>query len=1185
MRTSNLPAKSAGFWRTVGIGFLTVALAVPSLPAIERNWAGTSGDSWFVPGNWNPSGVPTANDEVRIEGLSTIGSAGAAAYWVRVGYFLSGGLNISSGGTLTSTLADIHQGTVNVSGSWSTQDMDIAGILAGGSGTLNIHTGGIVSAGILRAAQPVSDDVYSQGVVNVDGGTLDTQIINMGGKPRGLATLNVTNGGIVTSSNLHFAGTDTGQTNRITVSGGGSSISASESLVIVGYNSAIAPELNILDGATVTVGAGTGTLKVALGKVNIGNGGAAGTLYAGKIENHLYETPSTVNFNHTGTTTLSADITTDISVTKSGSGASILTGTNTYTGATTINAGILQIGNGGTTGTLGSGAVTNNGTLVIDRSNDLTVANTITGAGGLTKFGAGRLTLTGTNSYNGPNAIFGGGVEFSSASSLGSGSIAIHSGATLRWGAGNTADISSRLTAIDGGATFDTNGNDVWFTSGVSGTGGITKTGAGTLTLDAPSSYTGGTTISEGTLHIGTAGSIGAGNVVNNSALVVTHAFTSTTMGNNISGTGTLTKRGNGTVILSGTNTYTGDTRVEAGTLTISGSTNTGGGDLYVGYNGSAGLAINSGASLTTDFAYLGRFDGDNGTANVSGTWTAPGITIGYSGSGTLNLLEGGVINGNIVMGSFGPSGVQNILNIGTGGATGILNASTISGGTRGGTVNFNHSGSFSTGAGVSGNLAIIHSGSGTTTLSGVNTWNRGTTINSGTLVAGSSGALPNNTAYVVNGGKLDLASGPTLLTMSSLSGTGGQIVIGGKNLAVDQATSTTFDGDISGTNGHFHKQGTGILTLSGTIDLGRSLGISGGQTIVNGGTLIVDGSLKTLGVHVGENGSTGTLVVNGSVTADSFLTVGDNTGAPTTGGTGTLTIGNGGVVTLGSGAKLTVGWTNAIGTLNLESGGTLRMGGADGIQKAPSGTATVNLSGGTISVVNSALSTSLPMTLSNQSTIDTNGHGAVLSGTLSGDGSLAKTGTGELVLSGENTYTGQTTAEAGTLRVDGSLAGGVSVFSGAALSGGGSVAGPSEIHGILSPGGIDEAGLLTFGGDLTLDSNSHTDIHIGGLDPADFDRTFIGGLLDYGGTLHISLIHGFMPQIGDSFRIFDAANGVVGTFTGISISDPGLVVSFDYATGTLTVVPEPSSYALSVVGLLTAVLIRHLQKRRRSEI
>src|SRR5690606_34109552 len=153
-----------------------------------------------------------------------------------------------------------------------------------------------------------------------------------------------------------------------------------------------------------------------------------------------------------------------------------------------------------------------------------------------------------------------------------------------------------------------------------------------------------------------------------------------------------------------------------------------------------------------------------------------------------------------------------------------------------------------------------------------------------------------------------------------------------------------------------------------------------------------------------------------------------DNTGAPTTGGTGTLTIGNGGVVTLGSGAKLTVGWTNAIGTLNLESGGTLRMGGADGIQKAPSGTATVNLSGGTLSTVNSALPTGLPMTLSNQSTIDTNGHGAVLSGTLSGDGSLAKTGTGELVLSGENTYTGQTTAEAGTLRVDGSLAGGVSV-------------------------------------------------------------------------------------------------------------------------------------------------------------
>ena len=84
-------------------------------------------------------------------------------------------------------------------------------------------------------------------------------------------------------------------------------------------------------------------------------------------------------------------------LTKTTAGTLTLDGTNSYTGGTTISAGTLQVGAGSTTGTLGAGNVTNNGTLAFNRSNDFTVSNAITGTGALTKQGAGNLTLSTTS--------------------------------------------------------------------------------------------------------------------------------------------------------------------------------------------------------------------------------------------------------------------------------------------------------------------------------------------------------------------------------------------------------------------------------------------------------------------------------------------------------------------------------------------------------------------------------------------------------------------------------------------------------------------------------------------------------------------------------------------------------------------------------------------------------------------
>ncbi len=287
--------------------------------------------------------------------------------------------------------------------------------------------------------------------------------------------------------------------------------------------------------------------------------------------------------------------------------------------------------NGAGTATLTvSGAVSGAGrNLTVTGTGNTNISGVIgTGTGSLTKTGTGILTLTGTNTYSGGTTLLDGTLRVGNNSALGTGTLTIDGG-TLSASSGTARTIANdtvigadftlgqssggtgALTlsgAMDLGAglhqvTVD-NASDT-ISGVISGTGGITKAGTGTLILTGANTYTGGTTVSEGTLQVGAGSGLPAGTAVtlgntagatldlNNLDVTIGSLAGGGTTGGNvtlgtgtltiggsgtgiyagvISGTGGLTKTGTGTLVLSGVNTYTGTTTLDGGSLAVTGS-------------------------------------------------------------------------------------------------------------------------------------------------------------------------------------------------------------------------------------------------------------------------------------------------------------------------------------------------------------------------------------------------------------------------------------------------------------------------------------------------------------------------------------------------------------------------------------------------------------------------------------
>jgi outer membrane autotransporter protein len=324
------------------------------------------------------------------------------------------------------------------------------------------------------------------------------------------------------------------------------------------------------------------------------------------------------------------------------------------------------------------------------------------------------------------------------------------------------ASLSGTGAVLNNGATaaalaVDNNNASTTF-SGVlqDGTSALqlTKSGTGTLTLTGANTYSGGTTISAGTLQVGNGGATGSisGNVTDNGILAFDRSD-AVTFGGVISATGSLVQLGNGTLTLTGNNTYSGGTTINVGTLQIG--------------NGGASGSITGNVTDNGTLAF-DRSDSVTFGEVISGTGT-----LVQMGSGTLTLTADNSYGGGTTINT-GAS-----LQLGNGGTTGSIIGNV----TDNGSLIFNRSDNVAFNAIISGSGNLVQNGSGTTVLGGANTYAGGTIINNGTLLVNNSQALGLGNV-VVNGGVLGADPQPINVKGNYTQNAGGtlQLQVAGAN-------------------------------------------------------------------------------------------------------------------------------------------------------------------------------------------------------------------------------------------------------------------------------------------------------------------------------------------------------------------------------------------------------------------
>ncbi|KAA0408365.1 fibronectin-binding autotransporter adhesin ShdA [Salmonella enterica subsp. enterica serovar Typhimurium] len=768
--------------------------------------------------------------------------------------------------------------------------------------------------------------------------------------------------------------------------------------------------------------------------------------------------------------TLDNNVTGEGQIVKSGSDELIVTGDNTYSGGTTITGGTLTADHADS---LGSGAFANSGVLQVG---DGELENTLSGSGSLVKTGTGELTLSGENSYSGGTTIIGGTLTADHADSLGTGAVA-----------------NSGVLQVGEGELENT----------LSGSGSLVKTGTGELTLGGDNSYSGATTITDGTLIAANVNALGSGNIDNS---------------------GTLILDANGAFELANVTTHSGAT-----TALAAGSTLDAG--QFTQEDGST-LSIDLGAAtddavITADSVALGGTLNVTGIGSVTDSWTPEAYTYTLIGSDSAittdfdDLTVAGMNREDVdfltIDGKVDEADNTHYdLTASLSWYADRDNATTDAHGT------FTLSdpdGSFNVAATLTDvddtldpgsrwdGKSLTKEGAGTLILSGDNDYSGGTTINEGTLVAASTTAL--GTGLVDNNATLVLDADGEVSAVGGItthSGATTQLALG---TSLDLGDSALIQQDGSTLNVELNSDSVQPLITGSSATLGGDLVVSDASLQARASDAEFQ-SFKLMDMTSDISGDFTSLTMNLTDKPD-YLTV-----------TGTINPEDASEYLLTEGLS----W-NATATSATPAHGTFTLGAGDSFE------------------VTSVLG-------------DKTGNG-------DWDGkSLTKLGAGKLTLSGANTYSGDTNVQEGTLWLSGDGSIGemgsqqaVNVASGATFGGsnGTTVNGKVTNEGTLVFGNSEETGaIFTLNGDLinmgTMTSGSSSSTPGNTLY---VDGNYTGN----GGSLYLNTVLGDDDSATDKLVITGDASGTTDlyingigdgaqTTNGIEVVDVGGVSTSD---------------------------------------
>ena len=1044
-------------------------------------------------------GILQINSGTTGTGTSGTNSAGIGGMTLNNGATLQYGAAVNMGNTLT------VNGTVFVD-----MNTNAGSTLANGSW--------ISSGGTVIITNAVSGTTFTIGGNGVGGG-------NMNNFTGAVVMASVTSQGVPLTNSL-----------RLNDSGGNNNLGNANASFDLG-NGVVNLTARNRSGSTINLGALSGGSSTLL---KIGSSGSSGTTYSVGGLN----TSTTFNgiFDGTGTTAGMF-----LALTKVGSGVFTLTGTNTYNGTTAINVGGLQIGNGGTSGQLGTGGVVNNATLIFNRADDAAVGNAISGAGTLIKTNVNTLTYNGTNSSSGVTLISQG---------------------TLALGA---SGLMSCPVFVASGARFDISQNPTFTLNQV-------LSGFGTVT--------GLVTAVGGTISPGGSGAAGTLNFSNNVTETgnVNHQFELSSVGGTndlINIVGDLNVSGTNYISLS----HFGGGTIPNGTYTLfTYSGNFNGGVTNFTASGVGNIAV-----VTNDVANQIR---------VVITQTPRGATnLIWVGDGGANIWDIGVSNWISGATSFAFQTGDSVRFDGAGAANPTVNlnvsvspAAVVVSNTTAYTI---------TGSGsISGSAGLIKTNSGTLTVLTTNSYSGPTIIGGGTLVVssvanagspsgiGAAGSNPTNLVFF----------GTTLNYNGSDSATDRGATLNGTGGIIDVVPGVTLelDGTLTGP-GALIKSDSGTLTINNSV-LPNTY--SGG-TVISNGVLVLGGN-NANSSGLGTNTVTfygGTLQLfgyNGS-TANNYLSP-QNTLMVPAGQSGTVQMFSRGPNNASGLASKLVGagtmnlvvnyvrdniggdWSAFTGLINVTgkniSGDEFRIDNAAGFSNAViylnsgvimdrANTANATIDIGELGGTNGAIIGPGTGSAANPTwRVGWKNTTNVFSGTIANDGtasSVTKVGTGTWILSGQNTYSGSTIVSNGVLALandpvsttDGSIGSSTNILikSGAFLDVIGRndgtmpvstsqvIGGEGTIRGILdtttggtvSPGGgINGAvGTLTVTNTVNLGGTAWMKLNRGASPNSD---KLSAPNIALGGALVVTNI-GAALHIGDSFTLFTGT--LSGTFNG----------------------------------------------------